>query len=58
MATRMLSLKQELPIILCTGYSDVVNESNIAQYGIQSYMSKPLNTSKLLRNVEELLVAS
>jgi DNA-binding response OmpR family regulator len=56
LAAKMLTLREELPIILCTGYSDVVDESNIGQYGIQGYMAKPLDTKELLRSVEELLV--
>ena len=58
LAAKMLTLRAELPIILCTGYSDVVDESNIGQYGIRSYMAKPINTKEFLLSVEEILVAS
>ncbi len=56
LSAKMLTLRAELPIILCTGYSDVVDESNINQYGIKAYMAKPINTKEFLLGVEEVLV--
>ncbi|MBV1876080.1 MAG: response regulator [Pseudomonadales bacterium] len=56
LAAKMLTLREDLPIILCTGYSDVVDETNINQYGIMGYMPKPINTKELLESVKELLV--
>lgn len=58
LAAKMLTLRDDLPIILCTGYSDVVDESNISQYGIQGYMAKPIDTKELLQSVKELLAAN
>jgi signal transduction histidine kinase/CheY-like chemotaxis protein len=56
LAGKMITLKPNLPIMLCTGYSDVVDETNIAQYGIQSFMPKPLDSKEFLQSVEELLL--
>lgn len=58
LAGKMITLKPDIPIMLCTGYSDVVDETNIAQYGIQAFMPKPLDSKEFLRSVEELLVNS
>ena len=55
LAAKMLTLREKLPIILCTGYSDIVEESNISQYGIKGYMAKPIDSRELLRTVHELL---
>lgn len=55
LAERMLKLNAELPIILCTGYSDVVGEHNVAKFGIKGYMSKPLDSMKLLELIDEFL---
>ena len=58
LAAKMITLKPDLPIMLCTGYSDVVDETNIAQYGIQAFMPKPLDSKEFLQCVDELLTAS
>ncbi|MFT7091054.1 MAG: signal transduction histidine kinase/ActR/RegA family two-component response regulator, partial [Candidatus Azotimanducaceae bacterium] len=58
LAGKMITLKPDLPIMLCTGYSDVVDETNIAQYGIQAFMPKPLDSKEFLQCVDELLTAS
>lgn len=58
LAGKMITLRPDLPIMLCTGYSDVVDETNIAQYGIQAFMPKPLDSKEFLQSVEELLTAS
>lgn len=55
LAAKMLTLREDLPIILCTGYSDVVGENNIGQYGIKGFMPKPIDSRELLRNIQELL---
>ena len=55
LAAKMLTLREDLPIILCTGYSDVVGENNISQYGIKGFMPKPIDSRELLRNIQELL---
>ena len=55
LAGKMITLRQDLPVMLCTGYSDVVDESNITQYGIQAFMPKPLDSKEFLRTVDELL---
>ncbi len=56
LAARMLELNPDLPIILCTGYSDVVGEHNVSRFGIKGYMSKPLDSMKLLELIDEFLL--
>tara|TARA_R110002072_G_scaffold7773_1_gene41460 strand:+ start:2177 stop:4039 length:1863 start_codon:yes stop_codon:yes gene_type:complete len=58
LAGKMITLRPDIPIMLCTGYSDVVDETNIAQYGIQAFMPKPLDSKEFLQSVEELLANS
>lgn len=58
LAGKMITLRPDLPIMLCTGYSDVVDETNIGQYGIQAFLPKPLDSKEFLGSVEELLLAN
>jgi len=42
LARRMLQIRPELPIILCTGYSNLVDETQAKAYGIKGFAMKPL----------------
>lgn len=54
MAKRMLQIRFDIPIILCTGYSSMVDEKVAKAQGIKRFALKPLNksaTAKLIRQV-------
>ena len=55
LATEVLALQPELPIILCTGYSPEVSEDQARQMGISRYVAKPINRTELAQAVRELL---
>jgi signal transduction histidine kinase/ActR/RegA family two-component response regulator len=53
LARRMLQIRPDLPIILCTGYSNLVDESSAKALGIKEFALKPLTKgviAKLVRN--------
>jgi len=43
----MLLLHPDLPIIICTGYSEVLNAETAYKIGIKSYILKPVIISEL-----------
>jgi len=47
-----------LPIILCTGYSEMVSEYSAAYYGITSFLMKPVNIHDLARAVDAVLATT
>lgn len=47
LAKTMLAIRGNIPIILCTGYSDSVNEDNARSSGIREFMYKPIDLDKL-----------
>ena len=54
LARRMLQIKPDLPIILCTGYSSQVSEAKAKSYGIKGFVMKPLakrDIADLIRKV-------
>ncbi len=53
MAKFMLDIRPDLPILLCTGYSEHVNEKIASQAGIAGFMHKPLEIAKLLQWLHE-----
>jgi PAS domain S-box-containing protein len=42
-----LQIRPDIPIILCTGYSNLIDEEQARQLGIRGYLRKPLTRQKL-----------
>lgn len=56
LARTMLRIRPDLPIILCTGFSNLINEEQVKEYGIKGFAMKPLTKKEiavLLRSVLE-----
>lgn len=54
LAEKMLLIRPDLPIILCTGFSSIVSENEAKEIGIKEFALKPLskkNLSLLIRKV-------
>ena len=47
LARRMLQIRPDIPIILCTGYSSIVNEEQAYRNGIKGFVMKPLSRRDL-----------
>lgn len=58
MAAEMLNMKPGLPVILTTGYSELIDEAGAKELGIRAYLSKPMETQHLLGVIKELLTES
>lgn len=57
LAQKILEIRPDLPVILCTGYSDRVSEERAKQIGIKKFVQKPyisLDLTSLIREVLEL----
>ena len=55
MASEMLALRHNLPVILTTGYSDLVDEASAKALGIRAFLNKPTETQHLLITISDLL---
>ncbi len=54
LARRMMQIRPDIPIILCTGYSNLIDEHSAKALGIKEFALKPLTKgviAKLIRNV-------
>jgi signal transduction histidine kinase/CheY-like chemotaxis protein len=47
LAKRILQIKPEFPVILCTGYSEIITAEMAKALGIRQYLIKPINLSDL-----------
>ncbi len=57
LARRMLLIRPDLPIILCTGYSSLVNETQAKACGIMGFAMKPLTKKEMAALLHEVLGA-
>jgi len=55
MAGQMLKLRPDLPIILCTGYHDPAQTSNLESLKLSAHLTKPVSTAILLETVSTAL---
>ncbi|MCI5105896.1 MAG: response regulator [Pseudomonadales bacterium] len=53
----IFELDPEQPIILCTGYSDVVDRENVLAMGVKSFLNKPLTLDEIRQAIQEALAA-
>ena len=51
----MRSIRKDLPVIVCTGYSDGIPASELQQHGVQKLLIKPVASNKLLQTITEVL---
>jgi PAS domain S-box-containing protein len=50
-----LKIRQDMPIIICSGYSAKISEKEVADIGVHSYIMKPINKSELAKMVRKVL---
>jgi PAS domain S-box-containing protein len=57
LARRLQTIRPDIPIILCTGYSERINDEKAAALGIHALMEKPLSIDELSRTIRKILDA-
>ena len=55
LAKIMLEIQPDLPIIMCSGYSDLIDRKKAQAMGIAEYFGKPINKAQLLESIYRLL---
>jgi PAS domain S-box-containing protein len=55
LAWKLLQIRNNIPIILCTGHSDGVSPENAKEAGVTEYLTKPLAREELAATVRRVL---
>jgi len=55
LAMEFLAIRPEIPIILCTGFSERINKQNVQSMGIKGFLMKPVARNDIGRVVRKLL---
>ncbi|GBC60841.1 hybrid sensor histidine kinase/response regulato r [Desulfonema ishimotonii] len=55
LSREIIRIRPDIPIIICTGYSEQLNEEKARALGIRDFLMKPLSLTHLARTVEKAL---
>jgi CheY-like chemotaxis protein len=55
LAEKVLRKNPAMPIILCTGYSEDMDEHRARQLGIRRFVAKPVDNRELAQTIREVL---
>ena len=55
LAVELMTIRPDLPVILCTGYSKKISDENAAEIGIKAFAYKPIVKADLARTVRKVL---
>ncbi|MBU0908544.1 MAG: response regulator [Proteobacteria bacterium] len=55
LARQVMEIKPSMPVILCSGHSDMVNREQALAMGIRAYVAKPYFMSEILRTIRKVL---
>jgi len=51
----LLKLRSDIPIILCTGYSEHINEDKAKGYGVRAFLMKPVVLDEIANTIRKVL---
>lgn len=55
LARELMNIRPEIPIILCTGYSETVSEEKARAAGIKDFLLKPIERREIAVKVKKIL---
>lgn len=58
LADELLALRPDMPILICSGFSEFVNAGNAEELGFSEFLQKPVNSRDLLAAVGRCLPAA
>ncbi|MCF6246030.1 MAG: transporter substrate-binding domain-containing protein [Desulfobacula sp.] len=55
LANEIRDVRKDIPVIICSGFSDQINEKNSKEFGIQGYIAKPVIKRELAKTIRDIL---
>ena len=55
LAEKLLEIQKDIPIILCTGFNERINQEIASSIGIKAFMMKPIEKKELARTIRNVL---
>jgi len=57
LSRKLMQIKRDIPIILCTGFSEAVDEDKTRPEGIREFVMKPFTTKEMAETIRRVLDA-
>jgi len=54
-AQKLMGIRNDIPIILCSGYSEQISEEKAKELGLRAYVQKPLEMRELAETIRRVL---
>ncbi len=55
LSRKVMALRPDLPVILCTGHSSLIDREETARIGIRDYVEKPVEMNDLFSRIKQVL---
>jgi two-component system cell cycle sensor histidine kinase/response regulator CckA len=55
LASEIKSIRADIPIIICTGFSDRINEETSSEFDIQAFITKPVIQKEMAQIIRDVL---
>ena len=55
LALKLMDIRPDIPVILCTGFNETINEEKALSMGIDKYIMKPIVKDELARTIRTVL---
>jgi len=55
LTAELQEIRPDIPVILCTGFSETIDEENIEIMGISAYIEKPILRNKMAEAIRRVL---
>ena len=55
LAKELMSIRSDIPIILCTGFSEKIDERRAGEMGIRAFVMKPIVMGQIANTIREVL---
>ena len=55
LSEKMLEIRHDIPILICTGFSEKINDENAKLYGMRGFVMKPVIMSEIAKKIRNVL---
>ena len=55
LARKTIEIRQDIPVILCTGFSERINDKKAKAIGVRAFVMKPIVSDKLAKTIRKVL---
>jgi len=55
LAVKLMEIRPDIPVIICTGHSSLIDEEKAKQLGIAGFVMKPASTSEMAKTIRQVL---